>query len=174
MTKESTMSFVQKSSVQVSAATIAVEHVRITSRKPFSDVRAAIEAALPKLDETIIPLLSQGDQTRIRDIEENGPKLYIFLSRDHGALLAIAGRAQNAVKYEIGNPITATRMTRHQRGASLYAPLRVTLFETETGETVFEYDKPSTLFGQFGDSQVTDTARVLDRELEAALVKATT
>ncbi len=63
-------------------------------------------------------------------------------------------------------------MTRHNLGAALYAPLRVALFETESGEVVFEYDKPSTLFGQIGDERVTEVGLYLDRELEAALIKA--
>jgi uncharacterized protein (DUF302 family) len=45
--------------------------------------------------------------------------------------------------YDIGNPLTASRMTRHQLGAALYAPLRVALFEDEQGRGIFEYDKPS-------------------------------
>lgn len=156
----------------VASTPTPVEHVRITSRRAFNEVRAAIEADLPKLDENIRVLLSTGDQVRIKEIEEHGPKLFMFLVRDHGELLAIAGRNLNAVQYEIGNPITASKMTRHNLGAALYAPLRVALFETEAGDVVFEYDKPSTLFGQFGDEKVIEIARCLDRELEAALVKA--
>ncbi|WP_258608437.1 hypothetical protein [Mesorhizobium sp. AR10] len=63
-------------------------------------------------------------------------------------------------------------MTRHNLGAALYAPLRVALFETEAGEVVFEYDKPSTLFGQLEDERITEVGLYLDRELEAALMKA--
>jgi hypothetical protein len=40
---------------------------------------------------------------------------------------------------------TATRMTRHQIPAALYAPLRVVLYENTAGGAIFEYDKPSTL-----------------------------
>lgn len=158
--------------VEVSSATIAVEHVRITCRRAFNEVRAALEAGLPKLDEHIQVLLSNGDQERIKEIEDHGPKLFMFLLRDHGELLAIAGQKRNAVQYEIGNPISASKMTRHNLGAALYAPLRVVLFETEAGDVVFEYDKPSTLFGQFENEKITEVARYLDRELEAALFKA--
>ncbi len=49
---------------------------------------------------------------------------------------------------------------------------RSALFETGSGETVFEYDKPSTLFGQLGDEQVTEIRCYLDRKLEAARLKA--
>jgi uncharacterized protein (DUF302 family) len=160
------------STAHVTSRSIVVEHVRITSGRPFAEVRAAIEANLPKLDAAIRVMLSKGDQEGIKPIEEHGPKLFMFLERDHGELLAIAGRKRNAVQYEIGNPITASKMTRHHLGAALYAPLRVVLFETEDGQAVFEYDKPSTLFGQLGDERVTEVGRYLDRELEAALVRA--
>lgn len=42
-------------------------------------------------------------------------------------------------------------MTRHRLAAALYEPLRVVLFEDEDGRAVVEYDKPSSLFGQFED-----------------------
>ena len=48
-----------------------------------------------------------------------GAELVIFLKRDHGALLQITGRPRKALQYEIGNAITATRMTRHQIPAAL-------------------------------------------------------
>ena len=157
---------------EVTSRQITIEHVRITSKRRFAQVRAAIEADLPKLDTSIKVLLSSGDQEGVKKYEEHGPKLFMFLERDHGALLAIEGRKRNAVQYEIGNPITASKMTRHNLGAALYAPLRVALFETESGEVVFEYDKPSTLFGQIGDQRITEIGLTLDRELEAALIKA--
>jgi len=77
-----------------------------------------------------------------------------------------------AVQYDIGNPLTATRMTRHQLPASLYAPLRVVLYENEDGHAIFEYDRPSSLFGQFGDERVTAVGRELDASLERTLLKA--
>jgi len=157
---------------EVTSRPITIEHVRITSKRRFAQVRAAIEADLPKLDTSIKVLLSSCDQEGVKKYEEHGPKLFMFLERDHGALLAIEGRKRNAVQYEIGNPITASKMTRHNLGAALYAPLRVALFETESGEVVFEYDKPSTLFGQIGDQRITEIGLTLDRELEAALIKA--
>ena len=55
--------------------------------------------------------------------------------RDHGALLQIAGSRRNALQYDIGNPLTASKMTRHQLPAALYAPLRVVLFEDEQGRS---------------------------------------
>jgi phenylpyruvate tautomerase PptA (4-oxalocrotonate tautomerase family) len=46
------------------------------------------------------------------------------------------------------------------------------LYENAAGGATFEYDRPSTLFGQFGDEQVTAVSRELDAELERALRQA--
>jgi uncharacterized protein (DUF302 family) len=115
--------------------------------------------------------LASGDGPRAKELER-GAELFIFLKRDHGALLRSVGQSRKALQYEIGNPITASTMTRHQLPAALYAPLRVVLYENAAGGATFEYDKPSTLFGQFGDAQVTAVGRTLDEELEGALRRA--
>jgi len=152
--------------------TIPVEHVRIESAKPFAEVKAALEGSVPQLDTMIFTLLQRGESDRARQQLERGPELSIFNSRDHGGLLQITGRPRKAVQYDIGNPLTATRMTQHQLPASLYAPLRVVLYENEAGGAIFEYDRPSSLFGQFDDERVTAVARELDASLERVLVKA--
>jgi uncharacterized protein (DUF302 family) len=149
--------------------TIAVEHISISSGRSFADVRRKLEGTVPKLDTGIAEALRHGDQKRAKDYEDNGPRLSIFGERDHGALLQIAGSSRNAVQYDIGNPLTASMMTRHQLPAALYAPLRVVLFEDEQGRAVFEYDRPSSLFSQYGDERVTAVGRYLDATLEAAL-----
>jgi Domain of unknown function DUF302 len=151
---------------------IAVEHIRIESAKPFADVRAALERTLPQLDPGLVKALGEGDVERVSREKKEGPELSIFLVRDHGALLKIAGKARNALQYDIGNPITASLMTRHRLAAALYAPIRVVLYENEAGHGVFEYDLPSTTFGQFGDESVTVIARGLDSALTRALTRA--
>jgi uncharacterized protein (DUF302 family) len=153
----------------ITSKTIAVEHIRISSRRSFADVRRKLEGTVPGLDTGIAKALANGDQQRAKDYEDNGPKLSIFEERDHGVLLQIAGGGRNAVQYEIGNPLTASTMTRHQLPAALYAPLRVVLFEDEQGRGIFEYDRPSSFFGQYGDERVTEVGRYLDVTLEAVL-----
>ncbi len=153
--------------------TIQVEHVIIRSTKSFAELRAKLESSLPRLNPEIASLIASGDTQQLQKKLEAGPELAIFLSRDHGSLLRITGQARKAVQYDIGNPLTASRMTRHQLAAGLYAPLRVVLYEDHEGGSVFEYDRPSSLFGQFGDQQVNDVARGLDVALERALSFAT-
>jgi uncharacterized protein (DUF302 family) len=139
------------------------------STKGFAEVRTSLERSVPKLDENINQLIASGEVEQLRQKLEEGPELAIFLFRDHGSLLKVAGRARNAVQYDIGNPLTASKMTRHKLGAGLYAPLRVLLYADESGGSVFEYDKPTTLFGQFEDPDVLAVARGLDAALEHAL-----
>jgi uncharacterized protein (DUF302 family) len=148
---------------------IAVEHIRISSGRSFAEVCRKLQDIVPKLDTSIANALAGGDQQRVNDYEQNGPKLSIFEVRDHGSLLQIAGAKRNALQYEIGNPLTASKMTRHQLPAALYAPLRVVLFEDDHGRGVFEYDKPSSFLGQYGDDRVTKVGRYLDGALEAIL-----
>ena len=132
---------------------------------------AALEQNVPQLDPALRAALANGDERRATELER-GVSLFIFLKRDHGMLLQVVGRPRKALQYEIGNSHTATKMTRHRLPAGLYAPLRVFLYEDEKGSSVFEYDKPSSLFGQFGDEQVTAVARGLDEALERTLRRA--
>src|ERR1700692_3725832 len=152
--------------------TIVVEHVRIEFAKSFAHVRAALERSVPSLDPGLVKALDGGDVARANRFKEQGPELSIFLIRDHGAVLKIAGKARNALQYDTGNPVTASLMTRHQLAAALYPPIRVVLYESDAGHGVFEYDRPSTTFGQFGDEQVTAVARGLDAAIERALAGA--
>jgi uncharacterized protein (DUF302 family) len=155
----------------VTQRVLQVEHIQIETPKGFADTTAALESSVPQLNPAIAEALVKGDEERAMGLERGAP-LFIFLKRDHGALLQVTGQPRKAVQYEIGNPHTASKMTRHRLAAGLYAPLRVILREGERGGSIFEYDKPSSLFGQFDDEQVSAVARGLDVELENALRQA--
>ena len=117
-------------------------------------------------------LLKSGDIESARQELERGPELSIFLSRDHGDLLEIAGQKRKALQYDIGNQLTASKMTRYQLAAALYAPVRVLLYENAAGHATFEYDSPATTFGRFGDERVAEVARELDAALRRVLQRA--
>jgi uncharacterized protein (DUF302 family) len=152
----------------VTQRVLQVEHITMKTTKKFAEVEAALERNVPQLDPAIAAALADGDDQRATELEQGAP-LFIFLKRDHGALLQVTGRPRKALQYEIGNPHTASKMTRHSLPAGLYAPLRVMLYEDETGGSIFEYDRPSSLFGQFGDERVTEVGRYLDAALERVL-----
>jgi uncharacterized protein (DUF302 family) len=154
-----------------------VEHVRLTSDKPFSAVTAAFEARLGKFDPKVDKDLAEdGDPKAARARIEAmvGPSGFmLFGKNDHGTLLRIVGQQRKAVQYVVGNPLFAVEMTRYAIGASLYVPLRVLIYEAEDGKTCIDYDKPSSLLGQFGDERVSRMAAALDQKLENLAVTAT-
>jgi hypothetical protein len=161
----------EAATMRIEQRTIPVEHVEIHSARSFDDVAKRLENTVPPIDLAIQDALASGDQKRAEELIGPSP-LFIFLKRDHGGLLKIAGGPRKAFQYEIGNPLTATTMTRHNLGATLYAPLRVTLYENDEGGCTFAYDQPSSLFGQFGDERIAMVGRDLDQKLKAALLRA--
>ena len=127
-------------------------------------------------DPAVYEQLRTGDDpeaVRARLERMAGPSGFmLFRTSDHGALLRLAGQTRKAVQYLLGNPLFAVRMTQHDIRAGLYAPLRVLVYEDEGGKTCVEYDRPSSLFGQFGNASVTEVAAMLDRKLEQLVAEA--
>ena len=64
------------------------------------------------------------------------------------------------------------RETQYQLTVALCAAPRVVLYENEADHAVLEYDRPSTLFGQFDDEGATAVARKLDASPERVLARA--
>ena len=155
--------------IELTKRTITLEHVTVRSNKSFADTKLALERSVSRLDDGILTLIRFGQAERALEALLAGPDLMIFGFRDHGALLQVQGLKREAIQYDIGNPLTASKMTRHQLSCGLYAPIRVYLRESPEGEVAFEYDRPINLFGQFGDPDVDIVARDLDTLLEAAL-----
>jgi uncharacterized protein (DUF302 family) len=148
-----------------------VDHVRRTTDKPFGDVTTAFERQLGRFEPGVYQALAAGgdaEGARAKIEAMAGPSGFmLFGTQDHGSLLRLAGQKRKAIQYVVGNPLFALQMTQHDIRAGLYAPLRVLVYEDEQGRTCLEYDKPSSLFGQFGDDRIAPTAAMLDRKLEA-------
>jgi uncharacterized protein (DUF302 family) len=153
-----------------------VEHVRLTTDKPFEEITKAFERQLGRFEPDVYKsLATSGDVDGARakiEAMEGSSGFMLFATHNHGALLRLAGQKRKAVQYVVGNPLFAFQMTQHDIRASLYAPLRVLIYENEEGKTCVEYDKPSSLFGQFGNGRISPTAAMLDRKLEALVTAA--
>ena len=151
-------------------STYMVDHVRLTTTKPFEAVRADFERQLGRVDaDAYKASLAGGDVEATRATIEAmaGPSGFmLFATHDHGSLLGMVGPRRKALQYILGNPLFAVQMTRHAIAASLYAPLRVLLYEDDEGASCIEYDRPSSLFGQFGDDRIGQVAASLDQKLE--------
>ena len=148
-----------------------VDHVQRTTDKPFGDVTTAFERQLGRFEPGVYQALAAGgdaEGARARIEAMAGPSGFmLFASHNHGALLRLAGQQRKAIQYVVGNPLFALQMTQHDIRASLYAPLRVLLYESEEGKTCLEYDRPSSLFGQFGNAEIDAVAAMLDKKLGA-------
>ncbi|WP_426390309.1 DUF302 domain-containing protein [Variovorax sp. R-27] len=152
--------------------TIAVEHITIRSNHSFATVKTKLENLIHRIDDGIFTLLRYGETVRALKELEALPALSIFGFRDHGALLGIAGPRRSSIQYDIGNPLTASKMTRHDMSAGLYAPVRVLLREDVNGTASFEYDRPVSMFGQFASPEVDLVAVQLDADLRVVLEEA--
>ena len=154
---------------------ITVDHVRRTTDKPFEGVTTAFERQLGRFEPGVYQALAAGgdaEGARAKIEAMAGPSGFtLFATHNHGALLRLAGQQRKAVQYVVGNPLFALQMTQHDIRASLYAPLRVLIYEDEQGKTCVEYDRPSSLFGQFGSDRIAPTAAMLDKKLESLVTE---
>lgn len=124
---------------------------------------------MPAIDLDDAKLLKAGEVDEARGLLERQAPLSIFGSRDHGDVLLTAGLSRKAIQYDIGNPLTAASMTRHDVSGALYAPIRVLLREDAASGVAFEYDHRASTFGQFRNPKVDPVARKLDELLRSVL-----
>jgi uncharacterized protein (DUF302 family) len=161
---------------EMNTTRISIDHVRLETNKPFEQVVKAFEGQLGNFDPDVRRAATEGGDTEAAKAKigaRAGPSGFmLFNTQDHGALLRLVGQKRKAVLYVVGNPLFALQMTQHDMRASLYAPLRVLVYETDEGKTCVEYDKPSSLFGQFGNERISPTATMLDNKLEALVAAA--
>ncbi len=168
--KQSTTTFTRTSHF------VEVEHLRVSTATPFSEVVRRLEAETGMFDAAAIQARIQAKAPPRAVIEAiaamAGRSGFMrFAALDHGAILRLQGRSAEAVRFLIGDPLTASRMTSLRIGSALYVPLSLLVAADERGGTRLEYDRPSTLLGQFDDPGVTQVARELDEKF-AALVNA--
>ena len=118
---------------------ITVDHVRRTTDKPFGDVTTAFEQKLGRFEPGVYQALAAGgdaEGARAKIEAMAGPSGFmLFATHNHGALLRLAGQQRKAIQYVVGNPLFALQMTQHDIRASLYAPLRVLIYENEERST---------------------------------------
>ncbi|WP_241462595.1 DUF302 domain-containing protein [Tateyamaria sp. ANG-S1] len=80
-----------------------------------------------------------------------GAGLTIFARVDHGAGAEGVGEDIGASQLLIfGNPKLGTQAMLDDRGAGLFLPMKVAVFEDETGQTVIAYEDPAAMLGQLG------------------------
>lgn len=146
---------------------IIVRHQLIELNGTYDAFISRLDSLVKKLDiKYVVKVATEPKKTEkyLKSLEgETG--LILFGVQDHGELLAMVGERRKARQYEIGNPLVAIQMTGHNIRAALYAPLRIIVYENEKQQAFVEYDLPSSLFGQFGNDEIDEVAKDLDKKL---------
>ncbi|WP_299042790.1 DUF302 domain-containing protein [uncultured Tateyamaria sp.] len=89
-----------------------------------------------------------------------GAGLTIFARVDHGAGAQGVGEDIGASQLLIfGNPKLGTQAMLDDRTAALFLPMKVAVYENESGATVIAYEAPAEMLGQLGGI-ATDAAYV--------------
>ena len=163
-----------ETALAISTRTAQVLHRSVKIDASFERFTSTLERILGHFPSDIQRDIIEHPQLAAERLKaaEGAQELMVFSVFDHGAALNLVGARTNAKQYLIGNPLTAIQMSQHDIRAALYAPLRVLVYEQGEGHTIVEYDQPSSQFGQFGLTDVTQVAMTLDVKLERVLVQA--
>jgi uncharacterized protein (DUF302 family) len=154
--------------VDVSETQTIIDHVTVSSSKPYAAVKQDLESRLGRLDDHIRTLLNQNKVEELRAALQKAAGndgLVIHYIGLHGDWLVLKGQHKNGTEYFTGNVLTAVEMTNVNMAAGLYAPLRIIVYENAQGGTTIEYDKPSTQLSQFHSAQIDVQGRSLDDRL---------
>jgi uncharacterized protein (DUF302 family) len=154
--------------VEVSETRMVIDHVTVSSGKPYASVKQDLESRLGRIDDHIHTLLKENKVDELRAALQKAAGtdgLVIHYIGPHGDWLTLKGQRKNGTEYFTGNILTATEMTSVNMAAGLYAPLRIMVYENADGGTTIEYDKPSTQLSQFHSARIDVQGRSLDDRL---------
>jgi hypothetical protein len=147
-----------------------VERIDVTTERSFEQATAAFEENVPAADTTMLTRLVE-TQASAREIQaavalaQGDLELMILAKVVQGSLTSLLGTPKKLSVYLIGNPVIANRLFERNRGAGLYAPLRVSLYEDPSGKVHIAYDRPSSLLGSFEDAEINAVAALLDEKM---------
>jgi hypothetical protein len=157
-------------------ATVQIKHRTLNIASDFDAFNGNLVRLLGRYDpaDTLIAATDQAKALDRLHASQGEQGLMLFEgSNDHGALFPLVGRpARKAIRYHMGNPLIAVKMTQKNIGAALYAPLTILVYEDTPGSVRVEYDLPSSSFGQFHDPEIDKVAVMLDSKLVALFLKA--
>jgi uncharacterized protein (DUF302 family) len=124
-----------------SAAMAQEQRVSIPSNKSFEQTIDAFKTAVSKGGMMIMSTVDQGNMLKMTGLQMKGT---LFL---------------------VGNPTVGKQVFEKDPGAGLYLPLRVYIYQASDGKTYLSYDKPSSVLKPFNNSEIDQTATMLDQKL---------
>jgi uncharacterized protein (DUF302 family) len=156
-------------------------HKRTVVETPFGyeDLCGRFEAAVGRLDASTVRRLEaiaapwpQVEAAMRAMAGESG--LMRFAVFDQGAVASLSGSPIRCRMYLVGNPAVAARIVRIDERGALYVPFRVAVYalQRQEGATI-TFDRPSSLLAGLGHAELDDVGRMLDREIDDVVLRAT-
>src|SRR5277367_1873740 len=156
-------------------------HHKTVVETPFGyeDLCGRFEASVGRLDEPTVRRLEavaapwpQVEAAMRAMAGESG--LMRFAVFDQGAVASLSGSQIRCRLYLVGNPAVAARIVRIDERGALYVPFRIAVYAAprQEGATI-AFDRPSSLLGGLGRGELDEIGRMLDREIDDAVLKAT-
>ncbi len=96
-------------------------------------------------------------------VTKNG--MMVMVQVDQGKMLSMTGLSLKATVFLVGNPTVGKQLFEQSHAVGLYVPLRIAVYTDTDGKTYVQYDKPSTLLGQFKNDKIGMIAQMLDEKI---------
>ena len=96
-------------------------------------------------------------------VTKNG--MMVMAQVDQGKMLSMTGLSLKATVFLVGNPTVGKQLFEQSHAVGLYVPLRIAVYTDTDGKTYVQYDKPSTLLGQFKNDTIGMIAQMLDEKI---------
>ncbi len=159
---------------------ITIEHIVVTSDRSYDQVVEALETQLGRradwehLTQTLISIHATFEQAvQIAEQQLGTSGFTIFSKVEAGVLLTLSGKPTRATQYAIGNPLLAIQIIEHAPEASLYAPLRLVVYENQVGKAVVAYERFTSQLAQYPHLEIAAVAQLVEHKLEALVAQAT-
>ena len=154
------------------------QRVSVTTRRPFAEVLARLDAALGHPDPPALRAALSG-APGYRELEEvvrglAGPSgLMEFARFDLGEVLRKepALKAGQSLRLLVGNPLVMRRMVERVADAGSYAPVTL-LVDERPGGVCLSYDPMASMLASSREPEALATARELDGKVEALMREA--
>lgn len=113
--------------VTIEVTVVPIEHVRVVIDAPFASVVERLRAETGLFDLADVQRRLAAGESSLSAIDAiaamAGPSGFMrFLEADHDSILRLHGQTVQAVRFLIGHPLIAVRMTQRAIGSALYAP----------------------------------------------------
>jgi len=102
-------------------------------------------------------------KTLSKMVADNG--MMVMGELHQGKVLEMTGYKGESESIFVGNPTMGKKLFSADPGAGLVVPVRINVFSNGDGKTVVSYIPPSRLLGDFGNSELTRMAGMLDKSL---------